>query len=157
MIDENRILMRMPLCLQISQKAAVDHVKAAREEAEAQALAQRDGGASLELLQAAFQGVVQKRGHHNTHFRERLFVLDKGVLKYYKVENMVIVDGMYCTGITHHKFPALSSMQSLCMGHVCNYEWSMCAPAYRYIGPQGLDLVQRLASAKTYGSMASAH
>lgn len=105
--------MRMPLSLPLSQKAATEQVKAAQEEAEAQALAQKDGGASLELLQAAFQGVVQKRGHHNTHFRERLFVLDKGVLKYYKMENMVIVDGMYCTGTIQHKFHASSSMQSL--------------------------------------------
>lgn len=101
----------MPPCLRTSQKAAIAQVKTAQEEAEAQALAKKDDGASLELLHAAFKGVVQKRGHHNTHFRERLFVLEKGVLKYYKVEDMVIVDGNYCTGILYHK-----SLQNPCPG-----------------------------------------
>ena len=43
------------------------------------------------------QGVVSKRGHFNKNFRKRLFELKNGVLSYYKVEDLVIDDRLYCT------------------------------------------------------------
>ena len=46
--------------------------------------------------------MVCKRGHFNSHFRERFFVLKEGVVHYYKLEDMVVDhDNMYCTESSH--------------------------------------------------------
>lgn len=72
----------------------------AKEKAKQAAAAQTEKEEEAESgeLGHRLQGIVSKRGHFNSHFRRRVFVLERDVLNYYKEEDMVIVHNVYCTG-----------------------------------------------------------
>lgn len=62
------------------------------------AAAEKGEDAESQDLGRGLQGIVSKRGHYNSHFRRRVFVLERDVLNYYKEDDMVIVHNVYCTG-----------------------------------------------------------
>jgi len=80
------------ICLNRSKKAALAKVERAKDEESAYAASvQQHPRTGIQC-----HGVVYKRGHLHTKYRKRLFVLREGVVKYFRLDDMTVVDGDYC-------------------------------------------------------------